>query len=560
MIANPVPLLSLLGSGAQFTIPIWQRIYSWTEQECRRLWEDILWVGSSGDSVKAHFINSIVYVGPDIHSLAGYNPVLVIDGQQRLTTVTLILEALARRIADEPVDDISAERIRGAYLLAQHNSGDRRFRLILTQTDKQTLCAILDGQQLPQDCSEQLTKNFDFFRKELQSIENLDVVYKGLAKLMVVEIGLNSEHDNAQLIFESMNSTGLPLSQSDLIRNHVLMSLSPNDQIRLYENYWRQMEILFGQKEYKNRFDKFMRNYLTIKTREIPGEKNVYESFKGTFKLHASGIEKVDEVVADVRKYAEYYCAIALDRENDPDLALAFRDIRELKAEATYPFLLEMYDDFASGNLAKHDFISAIRLVESYVFRRVVCDIATNTHNATFSTFGRSIQKDDYLNSIRRHFHSRRFPEDEDFKELFVEREMYKLSDKRINYCLRRLENHDSKEPVSVGKPGYTVEHILPQTPSLSADWKSMLGSDWSTVREEYLHRIGNLTLTGYNSEYGSRPFNEKRDMKDGFKDSPLHLNKGLATLDRWDADAMEERGRELAERAVEVWPPLTAK
>ena len=559
MIANAVSLLSFLGSGSQFTIPIWQRTYSWTERECRRLWEDILSAGSSGDSVQAHFINSIVYVGRDIHSIAGYNPVLVIDGQQRLTTVMLILEALARRIGNEPMDSFSAEDIRSAYLLVQHNSGDRRFRLVLTQTDKQTLFAILDGQPLPQDSSEQLIKNFDFFQKELQGTENLDVVYKGLAKLRVVGVALNPEHDNPQLIFESMNSTGLPLSQSDLIRNYILMGLSPNDQNRLYENYWRQMEILFGQKEW-DRFDGFMRNYLTLKTRVIPTKENVYDAFKNTFELHASKIETVDEVVASIRKYAEYYCAIALDREDDPDLAQAFLDIRELRAEASFPFLLEMYDDYASGNLTKHDFISAIRLVESYVFRRVVCAIATNTHNATFATFGRSIQKDDYLNSVRRHFRSRHFPEDEAFKKFFTERQMYKLSHNRINYCLRRLENHGSKEQILIGKRGYTVEHILPQTPKLSDHWKAMLGSDWSAVREEYLHRIGNLTLTGYNPEYGTRPFNEKRDMKDGFKESPLRLNRGLGTRDRWDATAIEERGRELAERAVRVWLPLTTE
>lgn len=563
MKANAVPLLTLLRETPQFTIPIWQRTYSWTERECGRLWEDILRAGSD-DSIEAHFINSIVYVGPGTYVSAGHNPMLVIDGQQRLTTAMLVLEALARKIGDkdEPLDGFSARKIREWYLIVAQNSDDRRFRLVLTQTDKQTLFAILDGQPQPEDFSVRLTSNFDFFRRELQNITNLDVVCKGLAKLIVVGISLDPDpkRDNPQLIFESMNSTGLDLTQSDLIRNYILMGLSANDQNRLYKNHWRQMEILFGQKEWK-RFDGFMRNYLTLKTRVIPTIDNVYESFKDAFRLHASSIEKVEELIIDIRKYAEYYCAIALEREKDDrEFAHAFRDIRELKAEASFPFLLEMYDDYASGNLTKHDFLSAIRLVESYVFRRVVCDIPTNTHNATFATFGRSIQKDDYLNSIRQHFHSRHFPTDEKFKEFFVAREMFRLSGKRIDYCLRRLENHDSKEPVTIGKSGYTVEHILPQTPNLSEDWRDMLGSDWSVVREEYLHKIGNLTLTGYNSELGARPFNEKRDMEGGYKDSPLRLNRGLGTLERWDAGTIEQRGRELAERAVKVWPPLTTK
>lgn len=559
MKANAVSLLSFLKKAPQFAIPIWQRTYSWTELECARLWDDILRAGSS-DSIHAHFINSIVYIEESIYTVSSHNQLLVIDGQQRLTTAMLILEALARQIEiqfgeEEIVEDFSARKIRNWYLIVPENSGDRRFRLVLTQTDKRTLFSMLDGQPQPQEFSVNLTKNFEFFRKKIKSIEDLEVVCKGLAKLMLVDIALDRNHDNPQLIFESMNSTGLDLAQADLIRNYVLMGLSPNHQNRLYENYWRPMELSFGQNAYSSHFDRFMRDYLTLKTGEIPNIKAVYNSFKAHMFLN-----DVDEIVSEVRKYAEYYCAIALGKESDQELARAFRDMRELRVDVSFPFLLDMYDDYASGNLAKQDFLSAIRIVESYVFRRVVCAIPSNTHNTTFATFGRSIQRDDYLDSIRRHFHSmphpRHFPTDEIFQESFVARDMYGLSHKRINYCLRRLENHDRKETISIGE--YSVEHILPQTRNLSPAWQEMLGSNWGAVQERYLHTVGNLTLTGYNPEYGARPFNEKRDMEGGFKNSPLHLNKGLGALDRWDAEAIERRGRELAERAVEVWPPLT--
>lgn len=561
MEAKAVPLLTLLQNTPQFTIPIWQRTYSWTERECRRLWDDILRAGSD-DNVQAHFINSIVYVQENaLYMISGRNPMLVIDGQQRLTTTMLILEALARHIGDEePVPDFSAEKIRNWYLIVPENSGDRRFKLVLTQTDKEALFALLDEKTPQLKESIRITENFDFFRREIKNVGDSAIICKGLAKLKVVDIALERGRDDPQLIFESMNSTGLDLTQSDLIRNYILMGLSTNDQNRLYENHWRQMEILFGQREWK-RFDGFMGNYLALKTGEIPQIKKVYDAFK----FYASSVKTMDELIADIHKYAKYYCNIALDQERDPDLLHAFRDIRELKGEASFPFLLDMYDDHTSGNLEKTEFISAIRLVESYVFRRLVCGMGTDRR--TFATFGRSIQKDDYLNSIRQHFHSlptpRHFPADEKFKELFIEREMYPLQG-RSSYWLRRLENHDRKEPISINQEGgsgkYSVEHILPQTRNLSPAWRDMLGGNWPDVQERYLHTVGNLTLTGYNSEYGARPFNEKRDMEGGFKDSPLRLNRGLGTLERWDAGTIQQRGRELAERAVKVWPPLTTK
>ena len=562
MRANEASLLSFIQKAPQFTIPIWQRTYSWTERECRRLWEDILRAGSN-DSVRAHFINSIVYIADDIYSASSHNQLLVIDGQQRLTTAMLILEALARCIGDgEPVDDFSAIKIRNWYLIVPENSGDRRFRLVLTQTDKQTLFSLLDEKTpQPKESSVRITENFDFFLKKMGNLENIDVVCKGLAKLMVVDIALDRNHDDPQLIFESMNSTGLDLTQADLIRNYVLMDLDINRQTRIYEDHWRRIEISFGQKAYSSHFDRFMRDYLTMKTGEVPKIKFVYDAFKKYASPNGSPpFDSIDDLVSNVRKYAEYYCSIALDQESDPDLARAFRDMRELRVEVSNPFLMRMYEDYNSGVLSKPEFLSAIRLVESYVFRRAVCAIATNSLTTTFAALSHSTLTDDYLHDIRQEFLSmpeyRRFPTDEEFTRQFVARDMYGFQ--RRDYYLRRLENHDRKELVPTGE--YTVEHILPQTRNLSTDWQDMIGDDWADVQERYLHTVGNLTLTGYNPEYGARSFNEKRDMKGGFKDSPLHLNKGIGALERWDAAAIEKRAHELAERAVEVWPPLTAE
>ena len=387
---------------------------------------------------------------------------------------------------------------------------------------------------------------------------DLTPLCKGLAKLMIVDIALNRDQDNPQLIFESMNSTGRELSQADLIRNFILMGLGTAQQTRLYEDHWRPMEVAFGQEAYGAHFNGFMRHYLTLKTGgEIPNIRAVYEAFKRHARTHAmEAAGGVDALVADIHAYADYYCAMALDKEPDKDLASAFQDLRELKVDVAFPFLLELYDDHTQGQFPKEDFVRAVRLVESYVFRRAVCAIPTNSLNKTFATFGRVLQKDRYIESIQAHLLTlpsyRRFPGDEEFKRDLASRDLYNFS--RWSYWLRRLENHDRKERVPVDE--YTIEHILPQNENLSATWRETLGPEWQRVQETWLHTLGNLTLTGYNSEYSDRPFGEKRDIQGGFKESPLRLNEGLGALDTWNETTIQIRAKRLAEQAVQVWAP----
>ena len=317
------------------------------------------------------------------------------------------------------------------------------------------------------------------------------------------------------------------------------------------------MEIAFGQEAYGTHFDGFMRHYLTLKTGEIPNVRAVYEAFKRHARSPEVAAAGVDTLVADIHTYAGYYCAMALDKEYDKELAPAFRDLRELKVDVAFPFLLELYDDYnMDGRLSRADFVQAVRLVEAYVFRRAVCAIPTNSLNKTFATFGRVLKKDRYKESIEAHLlmlpSYRRFPGDEEFKRELSVRDLYNFP--RRSYWLRRLENYDRKERVPVDE--YTIEHILPQNEDLSAAWREALGSRWQKVQERWLHTLGNLTLTGYNSEYSDRPFTEKRDIQGGFKQSPLWLNQGLGTLDTWDEDAIRQRAERLAAQAVHVWAP----
>ena len=562
MKATEAKLLSFLQKSPQFVIPIYQRTYSWTDKQCRQLWDDILRAGSS-DTIAVHFIGSIVYVEQGLSQVTHQAPLLVIDGQQRLTTVALLLEALARAVGEgEPVDGFSAAKLRHYYLSNPLESGDRYFKLLLSQTDNASLKAIIKNTEQPKDPSLRVTHNFDLFTELLDGQKgDLASVCRGLAKLVVVDIALSRDQDNPQLIFESMNSTGKELSQADLIRNFILMGLEPALQTRLYEEYWRPMELDFGQEAYGTQFDSFMRHYLTVRTGDIPREREVYEAFKDysrTTLVQAAGIEAL---VKEIRAFARYFCAMALGRERDATLSTAFHDLRELKVDVAYPFLLELYHDYATGTLSAADFAAAVRLLEAYVFRRAICAIPTNSMNKTFATFGKALKKDRYLESVQAHFLTlpsyRRFPADEEFRRDLHKRDVYNF--RNCSYWLRRLENHGRKERVLVDE--YTIEHILPQNPELPAAWKQALGPEWQQVQQQWLHTLGNLTLTGYNAEYSDRPFAEKRDMAGGFKESPLKLNAGLGQLDAWNEATIQERAGRLADQALTVWtaPKLDA-
>lgn len=556
MKASETGLLGFLRKAEQFVIPIYQRTYSWTERECRQIWDDILRAGRN-ENIPAHFIGSIVYIeaGPH-HHVSTRSQMLVIDGQQRLTTVILIIEALAREVGDtEPIDGFSAKKLRNRYLSDPDEDGEAAHKLLLTQTDKQTLLAIVDNKPLPDGGSLRLKENFEFFENEIKSLGgSLASLCMGLAKLMVVDIALSREHDNPQLIFESMNSTGRELSQADLIRNFILMGLEPQHQSRLYNDYWRPIEVAFGQKAYAEYFDDFMRYYLTVKEGELPNIRKVYEKFKEYAHRNGVNANGMDALVADLHKFAGHYCAIGLGQEENHALKAAFADLRELKVNVTYPFLLELYNDYTEGILSAEELEQAVRLVESYVFRRAVCQIPTNSLNKTFAAFGKTVKKDRYLESIKAQFELlpsyRRFPGDDEFRREIVRRDLYNFP--RRNYWLRRLENHDRKEPAPVHE--YTIEHIMPQNENLSKEWQAALGEGWRQVHKEFLHTLGNLTLTAYNPELSDRSFPEKRKITGGFGDSPLRLNEDLRRLETWNESEIRARADRLAKKAVTVW------
>ena len=323
--------------------------------------------------------------------------------------------------------------------------------------------------------------------------------------------------------------------------------------LRLYEQHWRPMEVSFGQENYDAYFDAFMRHYLTVKTGDIPNVRAVYEAFKSYARRLDVEDGGVDALIAHVQAYAGYYCAMALSCETDKALAQAFHDLRELKVDVKYPLLRELYRDYATDILTHDDFTAALRLIESYVFSRAICAISTNSLNTTFATLRGSLKKDRYLGSIMVMFmllpSYRRFPNDEEFRRELVVRDMYNRP--RRSYWLRRLENFGRKERVIVDN--YTV--IMPQNSNLSDAWQQKLGDDWLRIHESKLNTFGNLTLTGYNSEYSDKPFAVKRDMvPGGLKASPLQVNEGLGLLQRWDEAATDDRAARLAATVARIW------
>lgn len=560
-------LLTLLKKSSQFIVPIYQRLYSWQEAECAQLWHDVIRAGSM-PNLGSHFTGSIVYVAKDQSTITSAEPDLIIDGQQRVTTVALILAALADRLetlpADqqEPWDGFSPRKIRNRYLLNDDEDGERQFKLILSQSDKQALIAILQGTDHTTDMVTRVIDNYTYFKQKLDDPHlDLSVVCRGLDKLVVVDVKLERGVDNPQLVFEAMNSTGKRLSQADLIRNYVLMDLPTKQQENLYAAYWRPMELEFAGAG-ESQFDEFVRHYLTIKTGEIPRLGDIYDAFKTHAATFTGADENIESLVVELRQYARRYCSIALGKESDPRLQRAFRDLDQIKADVVYPFLLEVYTDYELGSLSRDDLLQIVNLVISYVFRRAVCRVPTNSLNKTFAAFISAVRKDRYLDSVKAHFLSlksyRRFPTDGEFLAGLTSNDLYNF--RRRSYFLRVLENHGRKEHVTI--EDYTIEHIMPQNESLSFEWQEALGDHWEDVQGKYLHTLGNLTLTGYNSEYSDHVFTKKRDMEGGFRDSPLRLNKGLGQLATWNAEEIQKRAARLADDALKIWmmPNLPAE
>jgi predicted transport protein len=395
--------------------------------------------------------------------------------------------------------------------------------------------------------------NYTFFIEKINKGEITSVeLFEAIGRLQLVSITLERGYDDPQAIFESLNSTGIDLKNSDLIRNYLLMGLAPDTQIDVYNNIWRPTELLFEYEHQSELLDNFFRDYLTLKLGRIPIKNEVYKEFRA---YHDNKGLPVSELCQDIYHFAKYYSDMYFARSNDLILKSLYDDIKAIRMEVAFPFLMKIHDDCDKGLINTEKLHEIVSLCVSYVLRRAVCNIPTNSLNKTFATMKNDIRTDDYLNSVKACFilldSYKEYPNDEQFIGTFLTRDIYNTN--RCRYILGQLENWDNKAVVALDN--LTIEHIIPQNPHLSADWVSALGDNWSEIQKKYLHTIGNLTLTAYNSEMSDSSFAEKMNMAGGFKESALRLNKYVVEQTAWGETQINERAMFLGEIAKKVWP-----
>ena len=561
--AGETTLNKLLNTSRQFIVPIFQRNYSWQKNQYEQLWFDIL-RASKFKEKQNHFIGSIVYI--DMGTPAGRpQQLLLIDGQQRLTTISILLCAIKDYVQKFNLETklINLAKIKNQFLYNSDEIDEDRYKLLLNVQDKETYIKLIDNTIFTVNKpTTNIIKCYEFFYERIEDFikqhGQIDEIYAGIFKLSLVSISLDKDSDNPQMIFESMNSTGKDLSQTDLLRNYLLMDLTPEKQTRLYKTYWKSMEELFGEDIYKNdvnKFDYFIRDFLTLKsdTGYICKINNVYENFKRYYL--DNNCEKF-AVLKDLFTYAKYYACIDLLQENDDELKLYWQEFKKLDSHVVYPFLLKLYDDYSRQILIKEDFKKILQVVISYLWRRAICEIPTNSLSKTFATLYQAVDKEDYVNSIIKAFvfksSYKRFPSDYEVREKLQTKDIYHFRLRK--YLLEVLENYYHKEPIDLNTANYTIEHIMPQNIEHNLSWQQMLGEDWQEVHSLYLHTLGNLTITGYNAEMSNKSFWEKVNGESGFKHSHLKLNESIAQSDVWNKKAIQRRTNILTDIILKIW------
>lgn len=563
MQAGETTLNKLLNTSRQFIVPIFQRNYSWQKSQYEQLWFDIL-RASKFKEKQNHFIGSIVYI--DMGTPAGRpQQLLLIDGQQRLTTISILLCAIKDYVQKFNLETklINLAKIKNQFLYNSDEIDEDRYKLLLNVQDKETYIKLIDNTIFTVNKpATNIIKCYEFFYERIEDFikqyGQIDEIYAGIFKLSLVSISLDKDSDNPQMIFESMNSTGKDLSQTDLLRNYLLMDLTPEKQTRLYKTYWKPMEELFGEDIYKNdvnKFDYFIRDFLTLKsdTGHICKINNVYENFKRYYL--DNNCEKF-AVLKDLFTYAKYYACIDLLQENDDELKLYWQEFKKLDSHVVYPFLLKLYDDYSCQILIKEDFKKILQVVISYLWRRAICEIPTNSLSKTFATLYQAVDKDDYVNSIIKAFvfksSYKRFSSDYEVREKLQTKDIYHFRLRK--YLLEALENYYHKEPIDLNTANYTIEHIMPQNIEHNLSWQQMLGENWQEVHSLYLHTLGNLTITGYNAEMSNKSFGEKVNGESGFKHSHLKLNESIVQCDVWNKKAIQRRTNILTDIILKIW------
>ncbi len=553
MKGNSKPLLKYMeGSDTRFIIPVYQRNYDWKKENCRQLLADLVDVVNEGRA--SHFFGSIV------SSTEGSDSI-IIDGQQRLTTVSLLLLALVNLIRNGKVDcsmEHLADKITNDYLVDQWQPEEKKIKLKPVKNDQRAFTRLF-GNVEDYVLDSKVTQNYLFFYDQIQVAGvKADALFQAIRKLVVIDIALE-DGDNPQLIFESLNSTGLDLSEADKVRNYVLMGLPHATQEVYYEKYWNRIEEFTDYE-----VSEFIRQYLTFRRAKWPNINRVYQEFKG----YAETQDDIEPILQDMLKYSRIYHEVVYAATGDTEVDRVLRRMGQLETNVVNPLLFALIGRTKDGRMTGDDLRYTLRAIESYIFRRIICEVPTNSLNKTFANLSNEADRlashdDEYAAALVYALTIKpgttRYPDDEEFEAKLRSRDFFNMRQKNRIYIFDRLENGDTYEKTDVAalmlqrEHGLSVEHVMPQT--ITETWKKELGPEWERIHTSWRDRIANLTLTAYNSKYSNRPFSEKLSIENGFKDSPLYLNKWIGEQEHWGEGQMQKREDLLAARFLALWP-----
>ena len=542
------------GSKKRFIIPVYQRNYDWKIENCKQLYDDLIQVIKNNS--KTHFFGSIV----SVYEPSGRNTeFLIIDGQQRLTTMSLLFLALYNLLEEKIIiseDESLKDQIYEDFLVDKYQPQEKRMKLKPIKNDQKAFSKLFNSKDdYIKDSN--LTINYSYFYERIQKQEiTIDELFDAICRLEIINITLNNE-DNPQLIFESLNSTGLDLSEGDKIRNYILMGLPKQKQDEYYEKYWNCIE-----KCTKYDVSSFIRDYLSVKQLVIPSQKKVYINFK---KYVEDSSLKIIEILEDLLSYAKRYNILLCGKTSSKELNSCINRLNRLETTVTRPFFLEVLRLYDENQINLNEVAEAFSITESYLFRRTICDLPTNALNKIFLLLNREIMRYDgtdsnYIEKLKFALLSKkdraRFPNDDDFSLMFTEKPIYQMNSKNKIYILERLENFGTLEDKDIyrhyDEGEYSIEHIMPQ--HLTPAWIKELGDSYEEIHDTWLHRIANLTLTAYNSKYSNSTFVEKKTMKNGFEDSGIRLNTYVSKKDKWTLAELRDRNDYLLKRALDIW------
>lgn len=553
------------GSDNRYIIPVYQRNYDWKPKQCEQLFNDLVQIIKKDR--KTHFFGSIVTSSANKGGKSDY---LVIDGQQRITTISILFTAMVNLMKSGTIisdDKKLAEKIEKKFLVDEYQTEDRKLRLKPIKDDCISFDKLITNDPSEFIESSNITQNYYYFENRIKKNEiSIDDLYEAIFRLEIIDIFLDKE-DNPQLIFESLNSTGLDLMEGDKIRNFILMGLDANKQEEYYEKYWNKIEKFTGYN-----VSGFIRNYLTLIQKKIPNINNVYFTFKEYVieKIKIKDPDDCEPLLKEMLYYSQIYNKIITAKNDSKDVVSSILcRLNNIEMTVSYPFLLAMFGHEQRQEITSADVESTLRVLESYIFRRIMCpNYTSNALNKVFCTLDSEVmklksenEKESYSSILIYYLLSRNgaagFPSDKEFLESLTNRDVYHMFKKNREYLFDRFENGETVERVNVidmmENGDLTIEHIMPQT--LTEEWKKELGPNYQMIYDLNIHTLKNLTLTGYNSKYSNSSFHEKKTIEKGFKDSGLNLNKVLLDYDHWTSNEMKDRLGKLIKQAEELWP-----